>query len=455
MSIARLFALPGLALLSACGVPPSSDPPSRAVIAESSLPPVKSFTRPAPSAPAVSNSDIARDFLDLHFQLESGRPLEVFTRFQTPITLRVTGEVPASLQPDLNLLLTRLRSEAGIPIRQISQGQAAITIQGVSQSDIRRTLPQAACFVVPNVSSLDEFRRNRRNPNTSWTSLRTRTRLGIFVPSDASPQELRDCLHEELAQALGPLNDMYRLSDSVFNDDNVHTVLTGFDMLILRATYAPELQSGMTRDQVAAQLPGILRRLNPRGAQYPTRSLPATPRSWINATQTALGPGVSAASRRRAANNALRIAQEQGWRDHRMAFSYYIVGRMSQYDDPRGAKAAFDTALRLLDGLPATDLHDAFIRSQTAAYDIVRGDGASALRQLEPAIRTAARAENAALLSTLMLLKAEALVLEGRVDEARRTRLDSVGWARYGFGSDWVVRNKMKEVASLNPLNRS
>ena len=28
----------------------------------------------------------------------------------------------------------------------------------------------------------------------------------VFVPADASPQELRDCLHEELAQALGPLN---------------------------------------------------------------------------------------------------------------------------------------------------------------------------------------------------------------------------------------------------------
>jgi len=34
-----------------------------------------------------------------------------------------------------------------------------------------------------------------------------------------SPQEVRDCLHEELAQALGPLNDLYRLPDSVFNDD--------------------------------------------------------------------------------------------------------------------------------------------------------------------------------------------------------------------------------------------
>ena len=52
---------------------------------------------------------------------------------------------------------------------------------------------------------------------------------------------MRDCLHEELAQALGPLNDLYRLPNTVFNDDNFHSVLTGFDMTILRATYAPGL----------------------------------------------------------------------------------------------------------------------------------------------------------------------------------------------------------------------
>lgn len=46
----------------------------------------------------------------------------------------------------------------------------------------------------------------------------------MFIPNDTSAQEIRDCLNEELAQALGPLNDLYRLSDSVFNDDNMHTV---------------------------------------------------------------------------------------------------------------------------------------------------------------------------------------------------------------------------------------
>lgn len=75
----------------------------------------------------------------------------------------------------------------------------------------------------------------RRTPTVDWTKLERRDRAAVFVRFDVAPQEIRDCLHEELAQALGPLKDLYRLSDSVSNDDNIHAVLTSFDMLILRA----------------------------------------------------------------------------------------------------------------------------------------------------------------------------------------------------------------------------
>ena len=70
-------------------------------------------------------------------------------------------------------------------------------------------------------------------------------------------------------------------------------------------------------------------------------------------------------------------------------------------------------------------------------------------------VAIAERHENAALLSSLMLLRAEALDLTGRTSEARAVRLDSMGWARYGYGADWAVRAKMREVSSLNPLKRN
>lgn len=440
--------------LAACNSVPLEDMPTRAQISDSTLPPMKAFATPRPSPPSRSNANIAADFLALHFELESGRKLETFTRFEAPITVRVTGKPPASLNPDLNRLLTRFRREAGIDIRQITHGAANITIEAVSRAEIRRALPAAACFVVPNVSSLDEFRRDRRKPKTNWSVLRERTRLGVFVPYDSSPQELRDCLHEELAQALGPLNDLYRLPDSVFNDDNVHTVLTGFDMLILRATYAPELRSGMTQGQVAARLPAILSRLNPTGDSLPPQPVSVTPRAWIEAVQTALGPDASAVARRNAANTAAQIALQQGWQDHRRAFSHYMLGRIMQVTDPDAAQQQFRAARQYLDRNPATRLHAAHVVTQTAAYAVATGNGAQALAEIEPMLDVAAGSENAALLSTLMLLKAEALDLTGRSQEADAVRLDSLGWARYGFGSDWAVRTKMREIAALNPQNR-
>ncbi|MCR9127649.1 MAG: DUF2927 domain-containing protein [Rhodobacteraceae bacterium] len=438
-------------LLAGCSLTPMSETPTRAVIAESALPPVKRFAAPAPTPPLASNANIAADFMALHFQLESGRTLPVFTRFEEPLTLRVTGRPAPSLGPDLARLLARLRDEAGIDIRQVRSEDAAITIEAVSRSDIRRALPQAACFVIPNVSGLDEFRRKRRAPQTNWANLRSRTRMAIFVPFDASPQEIRDCLHEELAQALGPLNDLYRLRESVFNDDNVHTVLTGYDMLILRITYDRNLRSGMARDEVAARLPAILARLNPGGAARPSEPVQPTPRAWIDAVQTALGPGASPAIRRDAAARALRIGAEEGWTDHRRAFGHYIAGRMLQVHDPDLAQRHYRAAMRYYDQTPGTGLHSAYVAAQLAAHAITRADGAAALALVRPQMAVARAAENAALLSTLMLLEAEALALSGQPDAARAVRLDSLGWARYGFGADWAVRAKLGEIAALNP----
>lgn len=447
-----LFA--GSLALAGCTTTVSDRALTRSDTFQEPLPSMKQFGAASVAPPTQSNTDIARDFLDLHFRLESGRTLAQFTRFEGPIRVRVTGKPTDAMLADLKALLTRLRSEAGIDISLSSARDAEITVQAVSRDDIRRNLPQAACFVVPNVTSLADFRRNRRNAKTNWALVERRERMGIFLPFDSSPQEVRDCLHEEIAQALGPLNDLYRLSDSVFNDDNVHTILTGYDMLILRASYATELRSGMSKDQVAARLPAILNRLNPRGTGRGSVAVAETPRSWIGNVQTALGPGANFDERRRAATQATQTARSLGWRDHRRAFGHYMLGRMTQISDPERAQAHYDSALSFLRGESGVSLHRAYVTTQTAAYAISRGDGRTALRQIDPQIAVAAGAQNAALLATLMLLKAEALDLLQRPEEADSVRLDSIGWARYGFGPEWAVRAKMREIAAINPLGQ-
>lgn len=389
---------------------------------------------------------LARDFMDLTFAMESGRGLEVFSRFEGPVTVALTGAVPPTAPRDLGALIRRLSTEADIDISASTTGEATITVEFANRADLRRLAPMAACFVVPGVSSLGEYRRMRGSDAVDWALVTRRTRASIFIPADTSPQEIRDCLHEELAQALGPLNDLYRLPNSVFNDDNFHSVLTSFDMTILRATYAPELASGMTRAEVAARLPALLGSGALPGVS--DARVPA-PGAWVQSIETALGRSGGVDARRSAAEGALSIARSQGWRDSRLAFSHFAVARLWAGADPDRAIAEFDNAAAIYASLPGGDVQIAHIDMQRAAMALSGGLNAAAIRLADKAIPVVKSHENAALLATLMLIKAEALERSGDPDAAAALRLDSQVWARYGFGPDSVVRDRMRDIATV------
>jgi hypothetical protein len=450
----RLTAVLSLVALTACLPSPGAEVSmnqSRLAFSSAAQVPaaVRGFgTRPG-IAPARSNAAIAQDFLDLSFRLESGREIAVLSRFEGPVRVRLAGAVPEASATDLARLIVRLRSEAGIDIRETAGGEAEVTVEFVPRARIQATYANVACFVIPRASSWGEFQRARGTPAADWTTLMRRERVAIFVPSDGAPQEARDCLHEELAQALGPLNDLYRLSDSIFNDDNFHGVLTGFDMLILRAFYDRELRSGMSRDEVARRLPAILDRLNPAGRALPGTAAPPAPRQWINQVETALGARAPLPAREAAARQALAIARAQGWTDSRLALSHFALGRLTLGRDPATAVAALTEAQRIWDRLPGGEVHRAHVAMQLAAHALTQGDGAAAVAQIDAAIPAASRAENAALMATLLMMKAEAMDGLGRATEAQALRLDSAGWARYGFGGEDQVRARAREIAAL------
>jgi hypothetical protein len=421
-----------------------------------SLPAMQGFAGSAGSATQRSNVEIAKDFLDLEFRMESGRAIPVLSRFEGPITVALRGDVPTTAPAELARLISRFRTEAGIDISPAAAGEdASVTIDFQPRAQLQRVVPAAACFVVPRVRSFAEYKVARNSPEVDWTSMTVREHVAIFVPSDTSPQEVRDCLHEELAQAMGPLNDLYRLPDSVFNDDNFNTVLTGFDMLILRMHYAPDLKSGMNEAEAAKHIPALLARLNPAGEGLGGAPAHLSPRAWISAVEAAFGPHGSAASRRAAAQKMLSISAAQGWRDGRMAFSFYAMGRTQVARDPQAAIAAFDKAGRIYRAIPGAQIHAAHVDMQLAAVALSTGQAEQAIAFADRAIPVVKRAENAALLATLLLIKAEALETLGQPAEARALRLDSLGWARYGFGSEQQVRARMSEIAALGSRGRN
>ncbi|MFN0113668.1 MAG: DUF2927 domain-containing protein [Paracoccaceae bacterium] len=86
----------------------------------------------------------------------------------------------------------------------------------------------------------------------------------IAVIRGEHPDLLRlSCIHEELAQGLGLVNDSPSARPSIFNDDEEFALLTRQDEMLLRMLYDPRLKLGMTPDDarplvetIAVQLVG-------------------------------------------------------------------------------------------------------------------------------------------------------------------------------------------------------
>ncbi|MDB5665120.1 MAG: ATP-dependent transcriptional regulator [Cypionkella sp.] len=454
----RLLPLIAVLGLSACMSAPQAQVSKNYTEASTNglgLPTMQNFAAVAATRPTRSNAEIAHDFLNLEFRMESGRAIAHFSRFDGPITVQLNGDVPTSANAEMSRVINRLRDEAGLPVSFAKAGDnPSITIEFQPRAQMVKVVPMAACFVVPRVQSWAEYKAERNGPKVDWTTMTSREHVAIFVPSDAAPQEIRDCLNEETAQALGPLNDLYQLTDSVFNDDNFNSVLTGSDMLTLRVHYAPELRNGMNEAEAAKYVPGVLARLNPAGNFSGRDFEEMAPRSWVAAVEGAFGPRGGAASRLRASDLMLSIALAQGWHDSRLAFSYYAKGRSMASAQPAEAVAALSKAAAIYRSIPGAQVHVAHVDMQLAAIALAAGQPGQAIAFSDRAIPVAKRAENASLLATLMLIKAEAMQNTGRVDEAKVLRLDSLGWARYGFGSERQVRARMAEISNLGAQGR-
>ncbi len=441
------------ALLAGCTV---ATDVQRAQTAPATLQPVASWNpgTPEPLPPMRSNSEMVEDFLELGFFMESGRPIPQFSRFEGPIALVTRGVVTPGAQTDLDRLLARFRAEAGIAISRapgnsVPADANVITVEFVPRRAMRAIVPAAACFVVPNVDGWQDFVDNRRSPLIDWTRVVQRNRVAVFVPADTTPQEVRDCLHEEIAQALGPLNDLFRLTDSVFNDDNFQTTLTGFDMLMLRTWYAPDLRAGMTRGEVAARVPTILNRLNPAGRRSGGPSAGLTTRDWVLAIEEALGGDQGVRQRRASASRALSIARMQNYGGSRLALSLMLSARLAERNEGDAALMALLTASELYRQMPGGEVHAAHIDMNLAVQALASGQYDMVMDLTARARPLAQRTENAALLASLSFLRAEAMERMGNNELAQRLRLDSMAAARYGFGSQAAAQARIDEIARL------
>lgn len=443
MARAALLAF-GLLVLAGCVAPPDAD------ITSVRFAPVLQ-----PVGVARANADLAEDFLDLTFALESGEKLDRLVRYESPVRVHVASRALDPYRVDLDALLARLRAEAGLDIALTEDPRAAqIHVEAVPAAQIARVFPQAACFIVPGETSWAGFLRNR-GALLRWSAQTELERAAIFLPTDVTPQDVRDCLHEEITQALGPANDLYRLPDTVWNDDNLHGIATAFDMLILRVLYQPELASGMDRAEVAALLPRLLDRENPAGRNVPRTPRHPESRAWASAIEAALSRDASRDDRFRAARLATQIAAEMRPTDHRLAVSLLTLGRLTLRRDPlRAAEFLAEAYTVSRRRIGPEDLRTAHAAIHVAAVALAAGQADVVLRLARRHVPAAIAGQNAILIAGLRSLEAEAHLALGDEEAAREARLDSLRWARYGFGdADGLLAREQAQLAALLQLD--
>jgi hypothetical protein len=209
-------------------------------------------------------------------------------------------------------------------------------------------------------------------------------------------------------------------------------------MQVLRLTYSPAITTGMSDAEVGARL---------FGTTALARS--ATPAAWTREIETALGRSGALPRRQAAADRALAIALGAGWTDSRAAFSWFAVGKLHAGSNPAKALAAFDRAEAIYRVLPGGEVQLAHVDMQRAAMALAGGLPSEAARIAGRAAPVVQSHGNAALLATLMLIRAEALERSGDGAGAAALRLDSAPYARYGFGPDPVVQARVRDIAAV------
>jgi len=383
------------------------------------------------------NRSIARVFARLTHELEWGARRAHLIRYEAPVRVAMAGTLAAAYTPFLDRYLAEIRRETGIDIAR-GPGPHNLRIGFVNGNDFRRTVPQHACVVAPGAVTWTTFRQSpRRYGIRAYETQRTQPAMTVFIPDNAEPYLIRICLIEEIAQALGPANDLYGLGPSIFNDDGAHVWPTRLDYLMLRVLYQPEMATGLTRAETERRALAILERLNPEG-----RGAPPLPgirdgdmRAWIAETRRAFRRGAGDDERIRAglaaANTARSVAPNSAYHCRSLK-ALTRIARASRPDLARQAAADGLGVCTAAHGV--SDIRLARLRLDEARLLYDQGQPARAHAVTAGLADIFAGHGQEERLTALYALQAAALRAMGRPREAIEARAKAAAWGAYALG---------------------
>lgn len=427
----------GLAFLAGCtpaNIPKGPDKPYQA----GGLPISPTLGSAIPfGGTRYSNQSLADLFVRLTHDLEWGGSRPHLIRYERPITVGVSGRAATQYAGFIDRFLAQIRARTGIEIARRT-GPHNLNIRFVPGNAFRARIPQNSCVVAPGDLSWSTFRSSPSRYGTrAFEVQRALTAMTVFIPDNAEPWLVRICLIEEIMQALGTANDLFGLGPSIFNDDGAHLWPTNLDYLMLRVLYAPEMRTGLARQQTLGRARQVLNRLNPAGRNAPALPLIAQRRMkvWQEGIQAAFERGRTKAQRIKSAKQALAIANRQ------MPNSAYHCHSLNTL--ARNARATQNaTALRAAtDGLRvcaiahgASDVRLAILQLERATLLFEAGQASAAYaetRGLEPVLAAHAQEER---LTALYALQAASLRVMQRPQESFDARQKAANWGAYALG---------------------
>ncbi|HSF95150.1 MAG TPA: DUF2927 domain-containing protein [Thermohalobaculum sp.] len=335
---------------------------------------------------SYDNGDLARLFTVMSHEMEGGARRAHLTRFETPVSIGLEGPGAEDVGEFLDRYLAQLRENAGI---RISRGPAPnnLHVRFVDGERFENTLPAAVCVIAPGNVAWDDF---VRDPLKSTTRALARSRridaMTIFIPDNVRPHEARNCLLEEVPQALGLTNDLYGLGMSSFNDDAAHLWPTKLDYLMLRLLYAGAMETGLDRRETELRARSILEGINPQGRAAPP--LPRLRRATLDRWSQLIGRVFSREStesgRMTDIGKALVLIEAKAPNSPQHCHTLVTAGRVLSRPAPERALVMLDAAARVCDAAHGpSDIRHARIRLEAACASLRLGRYAAVIADAE------------------------------------------------------------------------
>lgn len=190
-------------------------------------------------------------FLDLTFDQEFGQASERLRKWDGPISVSIEGDPPAAVRQEVRRVMAELAA--------LSTAIVIDTVATVGAANLRLFLGKMEDYVAlvePAAAGLAEG--NSGFATIAWDDTDEITRASACVDIVNFPDPLlhRHVLREELAQALGLINDTELEEESIFHQFiDTRTAYSALDSLMIRYMLGDDLRPGMCPEAVMAIVP--------------------------------------------------------------------------------------------------------------------------------------------------------------------------------------------------------